>query len=89
MSWPLSFCAYNTGVGWRNIIEKMKANATVAEWYKAQGRHSVHARNKDLELPSYETPLTVKEHELALRERDETAVTGRRVRKLKHLPIVS
>ena len=32
----ISFCAYNTGVGWRNIIEKMKANATVAEWYRDQ-----------------------------------------------------
>ncbi len=30
----ISFCAYNTGVGWRNILEKMKANATVAEWYR-------------------------------------------------------
>ena len=24
----ISFCAYNTGVGWRNIIEKMLQNAT-------------------------------------------------------------
>ena len=85
----ISFCAYNTGVGWRNIIEKMKANATVAEWYKAQGRHPVHAKNKDLPLPEYPDALTVKEHELARREREETAVTGRRVRKLKHLPIIS
>ena len=22
----ISFCAYNTGVGWRQVIEKMKAN---------------------------------------------------------------
>ena len=33
----ISFCAYNTGVGWRNIIEKMKANATVGEWYRDEG----------------------------------------------------
>ena len=33
----ISFCAYNTGVGWRNVIEKMKANATVAEWYQRTG----------------------------------------------------
>ena len=26
----ISFCAYNTGIGWRNIIEKMHQNATVA-----------------------------------------------------------
>jgi uncharacterized radical SAM superfamily Fe-S cluster-containing enzyme len=47
----ISFCAYNTGVGWRNIIEKMKANATVAEWYREKGRHPVYAKNQDLELP--------------------------------------
>ena len=31
----ISFCAYNTGVGWRNIVEQMLANATVGDWYKA------------------------------------------------------
>ena len=31
----ISFCAYNTGVGWRQIVEKMYQNATVAEWYKS------------------------------------------------------
>jgi hypothetical protein len=46
----ISFCAYNTGAGWRNILEKMKANATVAEWYRTHGRHPVHAKNKDLPL---------------------------------------
>jgi len=30
----ISFCAYNTGVGWRQIIENMHKNATVAEWYR-------------------------------------------------------
>jgi uncharacterized radical SAM superfamily Fe-S cluster-containing enzyme len=47
----ISFCAYNTGVGWRNIIEKMKANASVAEWYRTRGRHAVYAKNQDLPLP--------------------------------------
>ena len=27
----ISFCAYNTGVGWRMIIENMHKNATVAQ----------------------------------------------------------
>jgi uncharacterized radical SAM superfamily Fe-S cluster-containing enzyme len=76
----ISFCAYNTGVGWRNILEKMKANASVAEWYRTHGRHPVHAKNKDLPLPSFENPLTVHEHPLAHAER-----AGRRP---KHLPIV-
>jgi uncharacterized radical SAM superfamily Fe-S cluster-containing enzyme len=39
----ISFCAYNTGVGWRQIVEKMYQNATVAEWYKAHGKHGVYA----------------------------------------------
>ena len=44
----ISFCAYNTGVGWRNIIEKMKANASVADWYREHGRHPVYAKNQSL-----------------------------------------
>ncbi len=47
----ISFCAYNTGVGWRNVIEKMKANASVAEWYRTQGRHPVYAKGQNLPLP--------------------------------------
>ena len=37
----ISFCAYNTGVGWRHIVEKMHQNATVAEWYRKNGKHAV------------------------------------------------
>jgi hypothetical protein len=47
----ISFCAYNTGVGWRNVIEKMKANASVADWYATKGRHPVYAKNQELPLP--------------------------------------
>jgi hypothetical protein len=46
----ISFCAYNTGVGWRQIVEKMHASATVADWYKTQGRHPVYAKNQKLPL---------------------------------------
>jgi uncharacterized radical SAM superfamily Fe-S cluster-containing enzyme len=46
----ISFCAYNTGVGWRQIIEKMHATATVAEWYRDKGRHPVYAKNQKLDL---------------------------------------
>ena len=55
----ISFCAYNTGVGWRNIIEKMHMNATVAKWYKEHGRHPVYANRKPLELDSYAHDLVV------------------------------
>ncbi len=54
----ISFCAYNTGVGWRNIVEQMLANATVAEWYKTHGRHPVYAKGRPLDLPEFEKPLT-------------------------------
>jgi uncharacterized radical SAM superfamily Fe-S cluster-containing enzyme len=48
----ISFCAYNTGVGWRQIVEKMHASATVADWYRTRGRHPVYAKNQRLELPA-------------------------------------
>jgi len=90
----ISFCAYNTGAGWRNVIEKMKANATVAEWYQRYGRHPVHAKNKDLKLPTFDNPLTVAEHELALKEREANAAAGTdatppKRKKLKYLPVVA
>lgn len=47
----ISFCAYNTGVGFRTILEKMKANASVAEWYRTHGRHPIYAKNQTLPLP--------------------------------------
>ena len=53
----ISFCAYNTGVGFRQIVEKMKMTATVADWFKTNGRHPVYAKNQNLPLP--EQPLTV------------------------------
>ena len=30
----ISFCAYNTGIGWRNIIEQMHMTATLTKWYE-------------------------------------------------------
>ena len=32
----ISFCAYNTGVGWRNIVEKMHMTAMLTKWYEEQ-----------------------------------------------------
>ncbi|MDF2694498.1 MAG: MoaA/NifB/PqqE family protein [Labilithrix sp.] len=46
----ISFCAYNTGIGWRQVIEKMKATASVAEWNRTRGRHPVYAKNQHLPL---------------------------------------
>jgi tetraether lipid synthase len=55
----ISFCAYNTGIGWRNIIENMHKNATVAEWYKTHGKHEIYAAGKKVNLAEYEHSLTI------------------------------
>jgi uncharacterized radical SAM superfamily Fe-S cluster-containing enzyme len=55
----ISFCAYNTGVGWRNIIEHMYQNASVGEWYRQHGRHKVYADGKAMPLPSFEHSLNI------------------------------
>ncbi|MEO6213658.1 MAG: radical SAM protein [Vicinamibacterales bacterium] len=46
----ISFCAYNTGIGWRNIIEKMHMTATLTKWYEEHGRHEIFAGGKRVEL---------------------------------------
>ena len=46
----ISFCAYNTGIGWRQIVEKMHMTATLTKWYEEHGRHEIFAGNKDVPL---------------------------------------
>jgi len=48
----ISFCAYNTGIGWRNIIEKMHMTATLTKWYEEHGRHEIIAGGKKVTLDS-------------------------------------
>ncbi len=48
----ISFCAYNTGIGWRNIIEKMHMTATLTKWYEDHGRHEIFAGGKAVPLAS-------------------------------------
>ena len=55
----ISFCAYNTGVGWRQIIENMHKTAGLADWYKEHGRHPVYAKGKAV-------PGISKKHSLSL-----------------------
>jgi 7,8-dihydro-6-hydroxymethylpterin dimethyltransferase len=67
----ISFCAYNTGVGWRNIIEKMHMTATLTKWYEEKGRHEIFAGNKAVPLASKEHNLVlVEEHVKADRQHD-------------------
>src|SRR5690242_13298271 len=57
----ISFCAYNTGVGWRNIIEKMHMTATLTKWYEEKGRHEIFAGGKSV-------PLNEVHHSMLLRD---------------------
>ena len=57
----ISFCAYNTGIGWRNIVEKMHMTATLTKWYEEHGRHKIYAGGKNVEMNS-------KEHSLILNQ---------------------
>src|SRR5436190_4563070 len=55
----ISFCAYNTGVGWRNIIEKMHMTATLTKWYEEHGRHEIFAGGKKVGLEDTAHKLAV------------------------------
>jgi 7,8-dihydro-6-hydroxymethylpterin dimethyltransferase len=57
----ISFCAYNTGMGWRNIIEKMHMTATLTKWYEEHGRHEIFAGGKSVKLSSREHHLVLKD----------------------------
>ncbi|MCL4844779.1 MAG: radical SAM protein, partial [Bryobacteraceae bacterium] len=57
----ISFCAYNTGVGWRNIVEKMHMTATLTKWYEEYGRHEIFAGNKKVGLLDTNHALTLRE----------------------------
>ncbi|HEY8550087.1 MAG TPA: radical SAM protein [Vicinamibacterales bacterium] len=55
----ISFCAYNTGIGWRQIIEKMHMTATLTKWYEEHGRHQIYAGGKKVELSTTEHSLVL------------------------------
>ena len=55
----ISFCAYNTGIGWRNIIEKMHMTATLTKWYDEHGRHEIFAGGKNVDMASAEHHLVL------------------------------
>ncbi|HWZ30815.1 MAG TPA: radical SAM protein [Bryobacteraceae bacterium] len=56
----ISFCAYNTGVGWRNIVEKMHMTATLTKWYEEKGRHEIVAGGKKVNLPTADHSLVLR-----------------------------
>ena len=56
----ISFCAYNTGVGWRQIVEKIHMTASLTKWYEEHGRHEIFAGGKSV-------PVAV-DHSLVLKD---------------------
>jgi hypothetical protein len=86
----ISFCAYNTGIGWRQIIENMHKNATVAEWYRTHGKHEIYAKGKNVNLNSYEHSLVIDANDAARVRHIEhdipvTAAEENRIRRKKAL----
>ena len=66
----ISFCAYNTGVGWRNIIEKMHMTSTLTKWYEEHGRHEIFAGGKKVGLEKES------KYDLVLNEADVNAAAN-------------
>jgi uncharacterized radical SAM superfamily Fe-S cluster-containing enzyme len=48
----ISFCAYNTGVGWRSLVERSERSTRLVDWHKSHGRHPVYAKHQVLKLPA-------------------------------------
>jgi uncharacterized radical SAM superfamily Fe-S cluster-containing enzyme len=57
----ISFCAYNTGMGWRQIVEKMHMTATLTKWYEDRGRHEIFAGGREVKLDSVEHRMLLRE----------------------------
>jgi uncharacterized radical SAM superfamily Fe-S cluster-containing enzyme len=56
----IAFCAYNTGIGWRQVVENVRCNPTVAEWHRLHGRHEVYANpGKRVPIPDAERPAAL------------------------------
>jgi hypothetical protein len=72
----ISFCAYNTGVGWRNIIEKMHMTATLTKWYEEHGRHEIFAGGKNVKMDVVEHGLVLKDELVTLEEQQDLDKLG-------------
>lgn len=67
----ISFCAYNTGIGWRNIVEKMHMTATLAKWYEEHGRHEIFAGNKKVPVEAPGDYLVLNEEHVNAKAQDD------------------
>ena len=57
----ISFCAYNSGVGWRKIVESMHMIATTEDWFKEKGRHEIYAGDRPIDLRPVDVALPLVE----------------------------
>jgi uncharacterized radical SAM superfamily Fe-S cluster-containing enzyme len=64
----ISFCAYNTGIGWRWIVENEFKVASTQEWFKKVGRHPIYANSRPIILPDMQKETATSENKLEGRE---------------------
>ncbi|MBM3775033.1 MAG: radical SAM protein, partial [Acidobacteria bacterium] len=72
----ISFCAYNTGIGWRNIIEKMHMTASLTKWYEEHGRHEIFAGGKKVGLERLEHNLVLRNEIITTEEQHDLDKLG-------------
>ena len=74
----ISFCAYNTGVGWRQIVEKRHQTATLAQWYDKEGRHEIYTGGHSVPLATTDHTLVVAQDALSAGKPNRPRPGGRR-----------
>jgi uncharacterized radical SAM superfamily Fe-S cluster-containing enzyme len=72
----ISFCAYNTGVGWRQIVEKMHMTATLTKWYEEHGRHEIFAGGKSVRLENAQHSMVLREEDVHRRRQTDLDELG-------------
>ena len=72
----IPFCAYNTGIGWRNIVEKMHMTATLTRWYEMHGRHEIFAGNHEVPLSTTAHSMKLNPVALAAGEQQDLVLAG-------------
>jgi 7,8-dihydro-6-hydroxymethylpterin dimethyltransferase len=72
----ISFCAYNTGVGWRQVVEKRHQTATLAAWYDKKGRHQIYTGGHLVPLATTEHSLTLNPDALSAGAQHDLELAG-------------
>jgi hypothetical protein len=67
----ISFGAYITGIGWRNIIDKMHMTATLTKWYEEHGKHEIFAGGKKVQLAGVDHSMVLRDDIITLEAQDD------------------